>query len=131
MKLKAKQILEANNKDGKRFSDESFIGVMNNGCFWAIDAYWELDYAIYKLHERYADEQKIPKDLTATIFRIYSFAIQHFTFHYNDGDEYKFKNISGDELYDWSARLEAVFEGFFKGQMPENKSLNIVNPLLK
>lgn len=64
------------------------------------------------------------------VFKIYSFAIQHFTYHYNDGDEYQFRNISGDEIYHWNERLEAVFEGFFKSEMPENKKLKVVNPLL-
>jgi hypothetical protein len=108
------------------FDEQSFTGELNERQVWNLDEYWLLETALYKLAEAGAPSP----ELAWWIFRIFSHTFMSVSAHLDSNDVFVIKNLSSEDFYDFRERIQVVFEGFFSGDMPEQSSFDLQNPLL-
>lgn len=124
------KILLSNFPHCSDFSNDSFLGILNESCIWDKNKYWELDKEIYDLSREFAGKD-IPRDVSWPITRIFSFLMMSIQAHYNEHDGFEIKNLDELAVSDWRERLQLVVEGFFRDKMPNNTDFELVNPLLE
>lgn len=80
-----------------------------------MEAYWKLEWALIQLASSSDDR---PRDHYWPVFRIFSCLCSIFQEHEKD-DYYGIINFDGWFLRGLKDRITAVFEGYFKGQLPD------------
>ncbi|WP_081606428.1 Imm41 family immunity protein [Aeromonas diversa] len=107
----------------KEYSEGSFVGVFHENHVWDDEEYYKLENYLYEACERYAGQSSIPREVFWPAMRIYSYLSQSISCHFDPNDGFEIKHINQDQLYQRRERLQLVFEGFFKGEMPNKKYL--------
>ena len=111
------------------FRDDSFLGLMNDELRIDMDEYWKLEWAVVQLTQNEVD---YPRNLSWPAFRIYSCSMRLFQADVDPDNGYKICDFDLDSNYDFSERLQLVFEGFFRGDPPDLKlAFDERNPLLE
>lgn len=106
--------------------DSSFSGQLNENRLWDINEYWILEKALYELvADKLYDEETMWR-----VFRIFSFMSLCISAHLDINDSYKISNLSAVELYKFRERVQLVFEGYFKREMPSQSVFEDKNPFL-
>lgn len=100
------------------YDDCSFTGFMNERRRWSDEEYFKLDNELYDLAEKYGNLEQLPRELAWRIMNIFSYVMLTIGCHYDSNDLYEFENLSDAELCDRRERFQLVFEGFFRGEMP-------------
>jgi hypothetical protein len=106
------------------YEDSSFIGLLHEKQYWSMAEYWELEWALHQLVGSRSPE------IQWRIFRIFSHTLLSIGCHLDKKDNYKIKNLKRCQLYELRERFILVFEGFFKGEMPNPNSFEAANPLI-
>ena len=105
------------------FSENSFLSKIHEYGEWDDDEYFLLEAAIYDATEQYETYNMIPREPAWRLMRIYSQLLMSFSAHYDSNDHFSFKNMNADQYQARRERLQLVFEGFFKGEMPNKEYL--------
>ncbi|MCW3479679.1 immunity 41 family protein [Neisseriaceae bacterium JH1-16] len=106
--------------------DESFTGQLHEKSIWCQNEYWLLEWALYKL----APNPQSSQEIHWQVFNIFSSCLAKISYHLDPNDGFEIKNIENRAIYDWRERIQLVFEGFFKGEMPDQAWFEENNPLL-
>lgn len=108
------------------YEESSFVGRLHEYCEWNFDEYWLLEWALYQLAEARTNNS----DLCWPIFKIFSNTFLTINVHFDPNDGFNIANIDCSEAYDLRERFQLVFEGYFSGNMPNQKRcFEIQNPL--
>lgn len=102
-------------------SDDSFIGILHEEYKWSDTEYFKLDKEIYELSVQYKESESIPRELAWRTLRIFSILMQYIGCHFDPNDGFKIKELTNEQIYHRRERAQLVFEGFFKGEMPDQK----------
>jgi len=119
------EILLKNCPSSSKWSEESFLGVLEDEGRWIPTKYWELEFALYSLGGGNVDKQ-----LLAAVFKIYSRLKRLFSSNRDPNDIYKFDGLDNESAEELEERIELVFEGVFLEKMPHQDLFSSVNPLL-
>ena len=107
----------------KDYSEESFVGIFHERNSWNDDAYFNLENYLYAQCEIHKDDSSVPRDMYWPAMRIYSYLLLSLGCHLDSNDGFELKELSLEQIYARRERLQLVFEGFFKGEMPNKKYL--------
>ena len=105
------------------YSDNSFTGIFHEKQIWNDEEYFLLENEIYDLTSRLKDTESIQREAAWRIMRIFSYLMMSLGCHSNPDDGFKIKNMSSEEHRSRVERLQFVFEGFFRGEMPNKEYL--------
>lgn len=112
----------------EEFSEQSFLNILHDEHRIDMDAYWKLEWAVIQLtspDEEYSRDQYWP------VFRIFSHLSFLFCAHAGNG-RYRITNFDNCFIYDLINRTILVFEGYFKGRIPDlHTGVGYPNPLLE
>ena len=123
------EIIKTNFPHCKEWSDESFLGILDGESRLDISTYWKLEWALISLTSK---KTNFTNELNWPVFRIFSHAMLLLKADANPNDGYKVVNLDSDRSRDFTERFQMVFEGFFKGEVPDlDMAFDEKNPLLK
>jgi len=105
------------------YSDGSFLGIFHEKLCWDDGEYFKLEDALYEQCQVHAGSDHIPRELSWRVMRIFSFLMMSLSCQYDKNDNFKIGNLTRDQYYGRRERLQLVFEGFFKGEMPDKEIL--------
>ena len=108
-----------------QWSDESFLGCLENSGTWDIPKYWQLEYGLHTLSECDFD-----KSTYAAIFKIFARISRLFSANYHELDVFQFKNLTPEDVLEFHERVEMIFEGVFLKKMPDQEWFTLKNPYL-
>ena len=77
------------------------------------------------------DTSEIARNVAWPFTRIFSYIMTSIQSHYDPNDGFSVLNLKEGELFAFKHRFQQVFEGFFKGNMPDNDDFEIMNPLIE
>ncbi len=123
------KVILTNFSQSEYFINDSFIAELHENHKWNSEKYWKLDFALFDLAKEYNSEF-LPREIIWPIHNIYSFILSCITSHLNPSDSYHITNLSVDSIYEIKERVDLVFDGFFKGKMPQNDNFEYKNPML-
>lgn len=90
------------------WSDESFLGELQENCIWNFYKYKKLENAI-----RIVDSGKDEKKFLLQKFFIYARIIRLFASHLDKMDIYEIKNLSRNEILDLWEKIDSIFCNLF------------------
>lgn len=105
------------------YSRSSFVGIFHEECVWDDNTYVELEDALYELSEKHKNMSSFPRQEYWPAMRIYSYLANTLGCHFDPNDGFKLQNLSIEQVCNRRDRLQQVFEGLFKGEMPERRNL--------
>lgn len=105
------------------FSEKSFISIFHEESKWDDEEYSKLEHELYRQSEKYSNCDCIPREVLWPTMRIFSYLMQSFSCQYDSDDIFEITNITREQFLDRRERVQLVFEGFFKGEMPNIKYL--------
>lgn len=108
---------------GDGYSEESFMAVFHKQNIWNDDEYFKLENFLYEESAKYSGQPNIPREIFWPVVHIFSYLLSSISCHFDTNDAFEMKNVSQDKLYQRRERLQLVFEGFFKGVMPNREHL--------
>jgi len=108
----------------EEYSEESFIAKLHEENVWNDDEYFKLENALYELCEANKGKEVIHRDVAWPVMRVFSYLMISLSCQYDENDSFEVKYLTRAQYYARRERLQLVFEGFFKGQMPSRKHLN-------
>ena len=103
------------------YDDASFTGILNEKCAWCDEEYFHLDKELYDLAEQYNSADQLPRQLVWRVMRIFSYVMMTIGCHFDANDGYRIEALDDEQIFHRRERLQLVFEGFFKGDMPDTK----------
>lgn len=104
------------------FSEESFVSQLHETCVWDDKEYFLLEDFLYETCTTF-DVENIPRSTFWPAMRIYSYLMLMLGCHLDPDDGFVIKNITREQFSERRERLQLVFEGFFKGEMPDKDIL--------
>lgn len=107
------------------WSEESFLGNLEDSGVWDMPKYWQFEFSLYALVEHDFEES-----MYAALFKIFTRLLRLFLSNYHELDVFTFKNLTADEVHEFHERIEMVFEGAFFRQMPMQEWFTLKNPHL-
>lgn len=108
---------------GDGYSDNSFIGIFHEQREWNDDEYFKLENDLYELASEYSGDEVLPREVVLRVQRIFSYLMMSLGCHADPNDGFEINDISSDQHRSRTERIQLVFEGFFKGEMPEKEYL--------
>jgi hypothetical protein len=124
-----KQLLE-NFSHCEAYDENSFTGIWHEKSLMDYAKYWKFEKCIFDL-ACINGGAEIPRDIAWPLTRIYSYIMISIQSHFDPNDGYEVSNLNQQDMYEFRQRFQEVFEGFFKGEMPNNEYFDIINPLLE
>ncbi|MES9889213.1 MAG: Imm41 family immunity protein [Candidatus Sedimenticola sp. 6PFRAG1] len=115
--------IDRNFTGSKEYSDDSFIGIFHEKQIWDDEEYLKLENYLYEECDKYKVQSNIPRDVFCSVMQIHSYLSQSIGCHFDSNDGFKIEGINKEQLYQRRERLQLIFEGFFKGEMPNKKYL--------
>jgi hypothetical protein len=111
------------------WSDDSFLGILYEESRIDMDAYWKLERALVQLTQNEVD---YPRHLSWPVFRIFSVLPINLKANIQPENGYKIQGFNNEQSWNFTERLQLVFEGFFRGDPPDLKlAFDERNPLLE
>jgi len=107
----------------KEYSDDSFVGIFHEKNLWNDGEYFKLENYLYEQCDEYRGEASISRDVFWPAMRIHSYLSQSIGCHLDPNDGFNLEGLNQDQIYQRRERLQLVFEGFFKGEMPNKEYL--------
>jgi hypothetical protein len=104
------------------YSDESFIGILHEKQEWNDEEYFKLENYLFDTCLTLPSDL-VPRDIIWPAMRIYSYLSSTLGSHLDSNDGFRIKDIELVNFYDRRERVQLVFEGFFKGEMPNKEYL--------
>ena len=108
------------------WTEDSFLGDLENIGVWSPNKYWELECALYLLTANQLD-----RAILAAVFKIYSRLIRLFSSHRDPNDAFRFVKLTSEDVFELEERIELVFEGVFFAKMPSQSLFSQKNPLME
>jgi hypothetical protein len=105
------------------YSDDSFAGLFHEKRKWDDEEYFKLENYLYEQCEKYKDQSFLPRDVFWPVMRIYSYLSHSIGCHFDENDGFELIGLSREQIYERRERMQLVFEGFFKGDMPKKEHL--------
>jgi len=115
--------INQNSSYSEEYSENSFIGQLHEQNIWDDTEYFKLEDALYILCAENENNKSIPRDVAWPIMRIFSYIMLALGSHIDPNDDFEMQNINHDQFYSRRERQLLVFEGFFKGKMPNREHL--------
>ena len=106
----------------KEYSENSFTGIFHEKLKWDDIEYFKLEEELYEQCNIYKSVD-LPRDLSWPAMRIFSFLMLSLGCHSDPKDGFEIEDLSQEQIWDRRERVQLVFEGFFKGGMPNKKHL--------
>ncbi|QNB09059.1 hypothetical protein G5S34_21455 [Herbaspirillum frisingense] len=125
--LNAREILYQNLPYDMQWSDKSFLCTLHDDRKLDLTSYWQLEWAVLQLT---TDQIDYPRHLSCSVFQVFICAASLLYDHTNPDDDYEIKDVSRSVVHQLRQRMEAVFEGFFKGRHADMRAFKEINPLL-
>ena len=122
---KAVEVVLMNCPASTQWSDESFLGCLENSGTWDMTKYWQLECGLHSL-----SEYELDTSMYAAVFKIFARISRLFSAHYHALDVFEFKNLAPDDLLEFHERVEMMFEGVFLKKMPDRGGFTFNNPYL-
>ena len=111
------------------YRNDSFLGLMHEERRIDMDAYWKLEWAVVQLTQNEAD---YPRHLSWPVFRIFSALMINLKANIQPENGYKIQGFNDERSWNFTERVQMVFEGFFRGDPPDLKlAFDERNPLLE
>ena len=85
--------------------------------------FYILEEELYEQCNIYASVDSFPWDLSWPAMRIFSVLMLSLGCHCNPIDGFTIEALTQEQTWDRTERVQLVFEGFFKGEMPNKKYL--------
>ena len=126
MAMDAERVIARNFAGCPGYDEQSFSGRLHEDSMWDWHEYWQLEKALYDL----CAIDDFRREVAWPIFRIFSYGQMVLSCHFDPNDHFKIKELSSDEIYIVRERFQRVFEGYFKGDMPDPCDFEGMNPLL-
>ncbi|MEW8632248.1 MAG: Imm41 family immunity protein [Candidatus Thiodiazotropha sp.] len=104
------------------YSEDSFVGILHESQEWNDEEYFKLENYLYDTCLKLPADL-VPGNIAWPAMRIYSYLSNTLGSHLDSNDGFRIKGIELVNLYDRRERLQLVFEGFFKGEMPNKEYL--------
>lgn len=127
MNYSAKAVLLSNFAPSEHFRSGSFTDILHEEARWDVGAFWALDKAIRELHKPGLIAGG-DHELIWPVFRIYSFLSLTLRAHCDPNDCFEIRDMDPEIFPDWCERLQLTFEGFMKGDMPQDNLFDLENP---
>jgi len=105
------------------YSENSFAGIFHEECRWDDNEYKKLENYLYEQCISYKETSTLPREVFWPAMRIFSFLSNSIGCHFDSNDGFELRGLSEEQVYERRERLQLVFEGFFKGEMPNKKNL--------
>lgn len=105
------------------YSVDSFLGLYHEEAVWNDDEYFKLENDIYALASEYSGSSTLQREVAWPVMRLFSYLMLSLGSHCDPNDGFKIKNISDEQFYSRRERVQLVFEGVFKGEMPKREFL--------
>lgn len=113
----------------EEWREASFLGVLHEEARLDMNAYWRLEWALVSLTN---EQVNYSKHLIWPVFRIFSCLMLLLQANTNPEDCYEIAGFTGGVEVEFTERVQLVFEGFFKGEVPDLAlAFDEPNPLLK
>ncbi|WP_433692350.1 hypothetical protein [Herbaspirillum seropedicae] len=125
--LNAQQIIYQNLPYDMQWSDKSFLCILHDDRKLDLTTYWQLEWAVLELT---TDQMDYPRHLSHSVFQVFLCATSLLYSHINPDDDYQIKDVSRDVVHQLRKRIEAAFDGFFKGRLADMRGFEEINPLL-
>jgi hypothetical protein len=110
------------------YEEGSFVGQLHEYCKWNWKEYWLLEWALYALTKSRSDYP----ELDWPIFKIFSSVFQNIGSHSDPNDVFEISGMNGSTIHDLRERFQLIFEGYFSGNLPNQKEcFDVQNPLLQ
>lgn len=104
------------------YSDDSFVGILHEKQEWNDDEYFRLENYLYEICLQFPSDL-ISREIAWPAMSIYSYLSNTLGSHLDSNDGFIIKGLDLVSLYYRRERLQLVFEGFFKGEMPNKDFL--------
>ncbi|WP_425601867.1 Imm41 family immunity protein [Shewanella insulae] len=104
------------------YSEDSFVGILHENQEWSDEEYFKLENYLYETCLKLPSDF-VPREIIWPAMRIYSYLSSTLCSHLDSNDGFKIKGLELVNFYDRRERLQLVFEGFFKGEMPNKNYL--------
>lgn len=104
------------------YSVESFIGILHGKYEWNDDEYFRLEDYLYLIGQG-GPSGFLSRDIAWPVMKIYSYLCNLIGCHLDSNDSFSIAGMDLDSLYSRRERAQLVFEGFFKGDMPDTDLL--------
>lgn len=105
------------------YTDRSFCGRFHEEGIWDDEEYFMLEDALYELGYQSVGQASLERSVAWPTMRIYSYLMMSLGCVRDPSDPFALKNVSGDQFIARRERLLLVFEGFFRGEMPDRETL--------
>ena len=105
------------------YTDDSFVGCFHEKQKWNDAEYFKLENYLFEQCAKYKNQNSVPRDVFWPAMRIHSYLSQSIGSHFDPNDGFILLGLSNEQLYERRERLQLVFEGFFKGEMPNKDHL--------
>ncbi len=115
--------INRNSVSSKEYSSDSFIGKFHEDRVWDDDEYFLLENELYELCSKHQSSESIPREIAWPLMKMFSYLMISLSCQYDSNDGFKIENINRDQFCARRERLQLVFEGFFKGEMPNKEYL--------
>lgn len=107
-----------------QWCEASFVSLLHETGTWNDYEYFLLEDALFNASEDQGGSPTISRALAWPVARIFSYLFGAFASHLDPNDAFTLKHLNQDRLYIRQERLKLVFEGFFKGDMPNREHLD-------
>lgn len=104
------------------YSDSSFIGILHESQEWNDEEYFKLESYLYDMCPKLSKDL-VSRDIIWPAMRVYSYLSSILGCHLDPNDGFAIKDINLESFYERRERVQLVFEGFFKGEMPNSEYL--------
>ena len=104
------------------YCEGSFIALLHERQEWNDEEYFKLEKYLYDTYPKLSTDL-VPRDIIWPAMRIYSYLSSTLGCHLDPNDGFAIKGIDLENFYERRERVQLVFEGFFKGEMPNRESL--------
>lgn len=106
-----------------QFAADSFLGKLHEEYVWDDEEYEKLEKEIYKQFEILKSTDDIPREIAWSLTRIFSYLMLIIGCHLDPNDGFTIKSLTAEQIIERRERLQLIFEGFFKGEMPNENIL--------
>ena len=117
------KVILQNSSFSDQYSEQSFMGLLHEHNVWDDEEYFNLENYLYELCDENKERKKISRDMAWPIVRIYSYIMLALASHNDVNDGFEILNITNEQFYKRRERQLLIFEGFFKGEMPDKEML--------
>jgi len=124
-------ILEKNLAQNIREDDYSFLDFLHEQRIWKQEEYWKVEFALAKIASSQIYSEAFPPEIVCVVWKIFSFIMASFSWHFDSEDTFRIKNLSDEEIRELRERVINVFEGFMCRNFPNQDIFEVENPLLQ